>query len=81
MSVVADPESISRCVVTLATRAPDSILGALRERFDDVSTDEGRTHLVIVGLDQASVRALLTSLWDVGLSVHAMTWSPSPELG
>jgi hypothetical protein len=73
---MADRSGVVRCEVTLGVRVPDVVLDSLRERFDDVSTTVDGTGLVVMGLDQAAVRALVTHLWDVGLAIHAMTWSP-----
>jgi hypothetical protein len=53
----------------LRLRAPiaHTLLDVIRARFDEVSTDG--TVLVVERLDQASVRALLTLLWDTGHEV------------
>jgi hypothetical protein len=53
-------------------RAPiaDTLLDLIRTRFDQVSTPgTDGTALVVENLDQASVRALLTLLWDTGHDV------------
>jgi hypothetical protein len=56
----------------LRLRAPiaRSLLDVIRTRFDHVSTPgvDG-TVLIIENIDQASVRAILTLLWDTGHDV------------
>lgn len=56
----------------LRLRAPiaHTLLDMIRARFDDVSTPGTHgTVLVVQSLDQASIRALLTLLWDTGNEV------------
>jgi len=56
----------------LRVRAPiaHTVLDVIRSRFDDVSTPGADlTVLTVENLDQASVRALLTLLWDTGHEV------------
>jgi len=56
----------------LRLRAPIAytLLDVIRTRFDYVSTPgTDGTVLIIEGLDQASVRALLILLWDTGHEV------------
>jgi hypothetical protein len=49
----------------------------IRSRFDGVSTRAGNpTVLVIDGIDQAGVRAVLTLLWDTGHEVYSMGRHP-----
>ncbi|MER6425371.1 hypothetical protein [Streptomyces sp. NPDC001137] len=58
----------------LTTRGPISrtVLDVVRTRFDHVSTPGADgTVLVVDNIDQASVRALLTLLWDTGHHVLA----------
>ncbi|WP_410611211.1 hypothetical protein [Amycolatopsis sp. lyj-109] len=58
----------------LRLRAPiaHTVLDVIRARFDRVSTPGPDGTVLIVGnLDQASVRALLTLLWDTGHEVLA----------
>ncbi|MFF7951883.1 hypothetical protein [Streptomyces griseorubiginosus] len=58
----------------LTMREPISrtVLDVVRTRFDHVSTPGAdRTVLVVDDVDQASVRALLTLLWDTGHHVLA----------
>ena len=56
----------------LRLRAPiaHTLLDVIRTRFDHVSTPGADgTVLIVENLDQASVRALLTLLWDTGHEV------------
>jgi hypothetical protein len=47
-----------------------TVLDVIRTRFDQVSTPGAdSTALIVENLDQASVRALLTLLWDTGHDV------------
>jgi hypothetical protein len=58
----------------LTMRGPISrtVLDVVRTRFDHVSTPGADgTVLVVDNIDQASVRALLTLLWDTGHHVLA----------
>ncbi|MGW2572381.1 hypothetical protein [Streptomyces sp. NPDC001537] len=58
----------------LTMRGPISrtVLDVVRSRFDHVSTPGADgTVLVVDNVDQASVRALLTLLWDTGHHVLA----------
>lgn len=60
----------------LALRGPLSgaLLGLIRARFDQVSMSAADGSVLIVeDLDQASVRALLTLLWDAGHEVLSLT--------
>ena len=51
-----------------------ALLGLIRTRFDQVSVpDADGSVLIIEDLDQASVRALLTLLWDAGHEVLSLT--------
>jgi hypothetical protein len=55
-------------------RAADELL---RSRFDGVSTYPGDPTVVVVdGIDQAAVRAVLTLLWDTGHEVRSMGRHP-----
>jgi len=64
----------SRCELTLRGPLAGSLLGLIRTRFDRVSApDPDGTVLIIENLDQASVRALLTLLWDSGHEVLSLT--------
>jgi hypothetical protein len=59
----------------LALRGPlsSALSGLIRTRFDRVSTSAAdRSVLIIEDLDQASVRALLTLLWDAGHEVLSL---------
>ena len=73
---MADDETTQLCVITVGARMPESVLISLQERFDRVSASGDGTTLTVDGVDQAAVRALLTHLWDVGLDVHDMSWTP-----
>ncbi|MCW0212003.1 MAG: hypothetical protein OJJ54_01455 [Pseudonocardia sp.] len=59
------------------------VLGVIRTRFDHVSAPgEDASVLIVDGVDEASVRALLTLLWDTGHELLSMTSSrPPPEEG
>jgi hypothetical protein len=49
----------------------------IRTRFDGVSTRAGNPGVLIVdGIDQAGVRAVLTLLWDTGHDVRSMHRHP-----
>ena len=50
-----------------------ALLGLIRTRFDQVSVPAADgSVLIIEDLDQASVRALLTLLWDAGHEVLSL---------
>jgi hypothetical protein len=72
---VADPQTSFRCDLVLGQPPAESVIDSLRERFDDVSIGDHETHMVVLGVDQSAVRALLTYLWNLGMSIHSMTWS------
>ena len=58
----------------LRLRAPiaHTLLDLIRTRFDHVTTPGADgTVLIIEDIDQASVRALLTLLWDTGHEVRS----------
>jgi hypothetical protein len=58
----------------LRLRAPiaHTLLDLVRTRFDHVTTSGADgTVLIIEGIDQASVRAVLTLLWDTGHEVRS----------
>lgn len=66
----------TRCELTLRGPLSHTLLGLIRSRFDQVSTpDADRSVLIVEDLDQASVRALLTLLWDAGHEVRSLTTS------
>jgi hypothetical protein len=51
-----------------------ALLGLIRTRLNHVSVSPAdRSVLIIEDLDQASVRALLTLLWDAGHEVLSLT--------
>lgn len=52
----------------------ESLVDLVRTRFGDIATEPAAagTTLVVVGLDPASERALLTLLWDTGHDVVSM---------
>ena len=63
----------------LRVRAPiaASLLDVIRTRFDQVSAPGADgTVLIVENIDQASVRALLTLLWDTGHEVLALAEEP-----
>jgi hypothetical protein len=68
--------SIGRARYEFAVDGPlaRSVDELIRTRFDGVSTRAGTpTLLVVDGIDQAGVRAVLTMLWDTGHDVLAMS--------
>jgi hypothetical protein len=57
----------TRYELRLRTPIAHTLLDVIRARFDRVSVpDPDGTVLIVENLDQASVRALLTLLWDTG---------------
>ena len=67
----------TRCELILRRAPSPALLELIRSRFDQVSpraSDDAA--LIIENLDQASVRALLTLLWDAGHEVVALTPLP-----
>lgn len=66
------PADMATTRYELRLRGPiaHSLLGVIRTRFDHVSTPGADgTVLIVENLDQASVRALLTLLWDASHEV------------
>jgi hypothetical protein len=64
--------ALTRYELTLRGPISDTLLDLIRSRFDHVSTPGADgTVLVVESVDQASVRALLTLLWDTGHEVLA----------
>ena len=64
----------TRSELTLRGPLSGTLLGLIRSRFDQVSMPAGnRSVLIIEGLDEASVRALLTLLWDAGHEIRSLT--------
>jgi hypothetical protein len=71
----------------LILRGPPSpaLMELIRSRFEVSAPDGESPVLILEGLDQAAVRALLTLLWDAGHEVVSMTplrpgrrdWTPS----
>jgi hypothetical protein len=60
----------NRYELRMRTPVAETVLDVIRTRFDQVSTPGADgTVLVVENLDQASVRALLTLLWDTGHEV------------
>ena len=60
----------SRYELRLRTPIAHTVLDLIRTRFDRVTTPGAdRTVLIIDDIDQASVRAFLTLLWDTGHEV------------
>ncbi|MFI5952240.1 hypothetical protein [Cryptosporangium sp. NPDC051539] len=57
--------------LTLRHPVSEALLRLIRTRFDRVSTPDA-TVLVVEDLDQASMRALLTLLWDAGQEVLSL---------
>jgi hypothetical protein len=69
-----DDMATTRYELTLGGPLSSALLALIRTRFDNVSTpaDHG-TVLIVEDLDQASVRALLTLLWDAGHELVSLT--------
>ncbi|MEU2284930.1 hypothetical protein ABZ614_23830 [Streptomyces sp. NPDC013178] len=62
----------NRYELTLRGPVSRTLLDVIRTRFDHVSTPGADgTVLIVENIDQASVRALLTLLWDTGHEVLA----------
>jgi hypothetical protein len=62
-----------RSALTLRGPLPHTLLDLIHARFDRVSTsDDDGAVLIVEDLDQASVRALLTLLWDSGHEVLSL---------
>jgi len=73
-----DSETSSLCKVTLDRRPSEPLIGLLLDRFTHVEVVTSRCAVVVRGIDQAAVRALLLLMWDAGFEVHAMTWTHQP---
>lgn len=72
----------SRCVVTVLGPIAESVTDAIRTRFDGVAVRTGdRTVVVIDGVDQAAVRAMMILLWDSGHEVVTMELTPTGRAG
>jgi hypothetical protein len=69
MSVMAT----TRRELTLSRPVSHALLELIRSRFDDVSPTAADDSVLIIDLDQAAVRALLTLLWDAGHEVLSLT--------
>ena len=54
---------------------PDGLTNELRRRFGEFAhhTENDRTVLTGLDLDQAALRALLDQLWDVHSEIHLVT--------
>jgi hypothetical protein len=63
----------TRSELTLRGPLSGALRGLIRSRFDQVSMPADRSVLIIEDLDQASMRALLTLLWDAGHEVESLT--------
>lgn len=69
-----DDMTTTRTELTLRGPISSALLGLIRTRFDQVSIPAADgSVLIIEDLDQASVRALLTLLWDAGQEVVSLT--------
>jgi len=64
------------CQVFVAARISQSLASALHERFTHVCVTSDGKGLVVKGLDQAAVRALVNTLWDAGLDVCTVAVDP-----
>ena len=68
----------SRYELRLRRPIADTLLDVVQARFDDVSVPGADgTVLIVDNVDQASVRALLTLLWDASHEVLSMTPLPA----
>ena len=64
----------TRCELRLRGPLSGSLLALIRTRFDHVTAPGANgTVLIVENLDQASVRALLTLLWDAGHEVLSLS--------
>jgi hypothetical protein len=66
---------VPRCELSISGQLAGSLLELIRSRFGDVTTRPAAgssTTMIVVGLDPASERALLTLLWDTGHDVVSM---------
>ncbi len=62
-----------RSELTLCGPLSSTLRGLIRSRFDQVSMSPAdRSVLIVEGLDEASVRALLTLLWDAGHEIRSL---------
>jgi hypothetical protein len=69
-----DDMATTRCELALRGPVSHTLLEVIRTRFDQVSTpDADSSVLIIEDFDQASVRALLTLLWDAGHEMVSLT--------
>jgi hypothetical protein len=69
----ADMNDTAGYLLTVSAPIGASLLDVLRARFDEVAVSAAdRTVLRIDNLDQASVRALMTLVWDAGHEVVAL---------
>jgi hypothetical protein len=63
----------TRSELVLREAPSPALLELIRTRFDGVSAREGDASVLILqDQDQASVRALLTLLWDAGHEVYSL---------
>ena len=65
---------MSSCELVVGGRLAGSLLDLIRSRFGEVTTEVAGTGTTVIvgGLDPASLRALLTLLWDTGHDVVSM---------
>jgi hypothetical protein len=65
---------ISRYRLLVTGRLPKTVTDVVADRFEPavIQAEEGRT-VVDVDADQASLRALLTLLWDIGQDVSSVS--------
>jgi hypothetical protein len=68
------PPRISRYRLLVTGRLPKTVTDVVTDRFGPASiqADEGIT-VVDIDADQASLRALLTLLWDIGHDVPSIS--------
>ena len=77
---MSDAKGPSRCEVTLREPASAALLTRLRNHFADVVVEPVSGPLIVLGLDQSALRALLVLLWDAGCDVRAMVWRPAVDV-
>jgi hypothetical protein len=76
--VVLDDEETDmtlRYRVEIRGTLPDGLTNELHRRFGEFThhTDNGRTVLTHLDLDQAALRAVLDQLWDLHSEIHLVT--------
>ncbi len=62
------------CEVVLDQAPPEPLLRLVRDRFGEPSLGDNAAQLLLSGLDQAALRALLNLVWDTGLGLRSVRW-------